>query len=232
MKIDDLFDLLDNNKIENKFDKLIAERIIEAERDWKDPINDLEEFISLLEKEIGSETTKKNLEILLKKYNKNVLTNSSWNSESICYLIDIFEWTGYSNLKLAFENLSNRLKLISKIPEIEIYENKGFPTIKLYENSFEIKAIDYWEFRNFKYSELKELIIVKPKDNWWYRFYAVTSLAGQIFSKDDPNKLKVINKNNGDWEYQTSNEHNLEFRKIVTKINNRIKNTIANTVYN
>ncbi|OUS01079.1 hypothetical protein A9Q86_10070 [Flavobacteriales bacterium 33_180_T64] len=230
MKIDDLIDLLDSNQIENKFDKLIAERIIEAERDWIVSITDLREFIIILEKEIGNEVTKENLELLLLKYNKKGVLNNSWKVESVSYLLDIFEWTGYSNLKLVFESLSNRLISIQKTPKIEIIEKKGFPTIKLYENHFEIKAIDYWEFRGFKYSELKELKLVNPKNNWWYRLYIATSWAGRVFAGDDPIKLKVIKKNNGDWEYQTSSKYNLEFRKVIMEINNRIKNTIANAV--
>jgi hypothetical protein len=231
MKIDDLFDLLDNNQIESKFDKLITERIIEAERDWIISITDLREFITILEKEIGNETTKENLELLLKNYYKKGVLNNAWKVESISYLLDIFEWTGYSNLKLVFENLSNRLNSVQKTPKIEIFESKGFPTIKLYENYFEIKAIDYSKFGKFEYSELKELKLVNPKNKWWYKLYVSTSMPGRIFSKDDPIKLKVIKQNNGDWEYQTSNKYNLEFRKIIKEINARIKNTIANKVY-
>ena len=40
---------------------------------------------------------------------------------------------------------------------IKIFEERGYPIIKIYENYFEIKAIDYWEFRKFEYSNLKEM---------------------------------------------------------------------------
>lgn len=53
MTFDKLFDALENNQIETKTDRLIVEKILEAERDWIVPISDLNDFISLLEKEIG-----------------------------------------------------------------------------------------------------------------------------------------------------------------------------------
>ena len=108
---------------------------------------------------------------------------------------------------------------IQKTPEAEIFEKNGFPTIKLYENYFAIKATDYSKFKRFEYSELKELKIVDPKNKWWYKLYISMSMAGRIFSKNDPIKLKVIKSNNGDWEYQASNKYNPEFRKIILEIN-------------
>lgn len=226
MKIDDLLDLLESNQIENRFDKLIVERIIEAERDLKVPINDLNEFINFLEREVGSELIKENLELLLEKYCKNGFVNSAWNSESVSYLIDIFDWTGYSNLKLVFENLTNRLNSIQLRPKVKIFENKGFPIIKMYKDYFEIKAIDYWDFRTFKYEELKEIELVNPKDKWWNQLDIATSWAGLVFSGNDPVKLKVIKKNNGEWEYQASSKFSFEFREVIMEINKRIKNSI------
>ena len=39
--------------------------------------------------------------------------------------------------------------------ETIVFEEKGYPIIKVYDDYFEIKAIDYWEFRKFDFSNLR-----------------------------------------------------------------------------
>lgn len=225
MKIDDLFDLLENNQIENRLDKLIVERIIEAVRDWNCPITDLEEFITLIEKETKNSSTKKDLEKLLKEYDKNGILNSSLNSESIFYLLDIFDYSGFSNIKMIFNDLSIRLNLIEKIIKTENFEGKGFPKIKLFDEYFEIKPRDYSKFKKFEYSQLKELRLVDPSRDWWNLMYyrSLFSLFAMIFSGNDPIYLKIFKINGSDWEYECSNKPNGEFNNIITEINTRIK---------
>ena len=106
---------------------------------------------------------------------------------------------------------------------IKIFEEKGYPIIKIYEGYFEIKAIDFWEFRKFEYSNLKELKIVNPFNNWWYRLYVKTSWAGIMFAQTDPITLKVIKPNGGSWDYNFPNTNNEEFQNIIVEINKRIK---------
>lgn len=105
-----------------------------------------------------------------------------------------------------------------------IFEKKGFPSIKLFDEHFEIKAINYWEFRVFKYSEIKEIIHYNPNDKWWNKLYILTSLTAQIFSENDPWTLKVIKNNGGDWTYKTSYESNSDFRKIINLIKTKLNN--------
>ena len=221
MEIDYLFDLIEENKIEDKFDKLIVEKILEAERDWIHPIDDLSDFISQLEEEIGGDTTKENLDKLLKKYSKNGFKNSAWNSESISYLLEIFNWTGYGSLKFVFENLTQKLNTIEKVTKVETFKKKGFPILNLYDTYFEIKAIDHWEFRRFNYSEIKEVTLVNPNSGMWALLYLSMNWYTRILSKNDPFKLIVLKKNGGDWEYQVSNNQSSEFSRILKKINNR-----------
>ncbi|MGY6648312.1 hypothetical protein [Wenyingzhuangia sp. IMCC45574] len=225
MKIEEIFELVDRNLIDNKFDKSISERILSAEQDWDYEIESLNEFIEILEQEIGAETTKQNLEKLLETYNQE--KSNSWKSESICYLLEIFNYTGYSNLRKVFESLSEKLLKKTKLLNVEIFEVKGYPSLKVYEEYFEIRAIDYSLSRKFKYYELKKIVIENIKEKWWYKLYIISSIPGMIYSKDDPIKLKIINKRNGIWEYKVSPKFNSEFRQFISVINHRIK-AVAN----
>ena len=109
MTFDTLFDIVENKAVENETDLLIAEKILEAERDWIKPLYDLNEFILVLETEIGGETSKTNLIKLLNRYQKNGFINSAWNTESVTILLEIFEFTEDNCLKTVFENLSKKI---------------------------------------------------------------------------------------------------------------------------
>lgn len=105
-----------------------------------------------------------------------------------------------------------------------IFEEKGFPSIRVFNNHFEIKAIDYWEYRVFEYSEIKEIIHYNPNDKWWNKLYILTSLTAQIFSENDPWILKLIKNNGGNWTYKTSHKPNSDFRKILNLLKTKIIN--------
>ncbi|MFC4739378.1 hypothetical protein ACFO3U_05170 [Flavobacterium ponti] len=103
-----------------------------------------------------------------------------------------------------------------------VFDVKGYPIMKVYDDYFEIKAIDYWEFRRFNFVDVKSVEILNPNQNWLYKLYVITSLIAQIFSKDEPNTLKINLKNYGDWKYTISNKRNLEFDRIIKLIRQRI----------
>ena len=103
MKIVDLLNLLEFNQIENRLDKLISKKIIDAKNHWNIPINSLSQFILLLESETKNSTSKKSLENLLQKNGKAIPYP---NSDSIQYLLEIFNYTGFSNLYQFNYNIS------------------------------------------------------------------------------------------------------------------------------
>ena len=70
LTFDKLFDLIEENHFENETDKKIAKKILEAERDWRISIKSLNDFITILEKEVDGTVTKTSLNKLLKKYNR------------------------------------------------------------------------------------------------------------------------------------------------------------------
>jgi len=108
LTFDKLFDLIEEKKFENENDRKIAEKILEAERDWRISMESLNDFIIILEKETAGSVTKKSLNKLLKKYNQNV-AKYAWEAESVCYLLEIFELTDLEDLRLIFTDLSNRI---------------------------------------------------------------------------------------------------------------------------
>lgn len=104
-----------------------------------------------------------------------------------------------------------------------VFEEKGFPSVKIYETRFEIRAIDYWEFRSFKYAEIKELKYFCPNNNWFNRLYISMSIAGRMFSKNDQWILKIVKSDKDVWEYKTSSKPNTEFRKALKIINEKVE---------
>ncbi|XRE43225.1 hypothetical protein ACIVBQ_001429 [Tenacibaculum discolor] len=112
LTLDKLFDLVEENRFEKEVDRKIAEKILEAEQDWGDwntSVKNLNDFILVLEKEIGGTVTKASLKKLLKKYNQN-LTEKAWEAESICSLLEIFELTKEIELKKIFSELIKKAK--------------------------------------------------------------------------------------------------------------------------
>jgi hypothetical protein len=109
LTFDSLFDLIEKNEIKNELDRKIAEIILDAETDWIISIYSLNDFLVVLEKEINGETTKKNLEKQLKKYNRNI-AKYAWESESISALLEIFDHTEEPDLRTIFFNLTEKLK--------------------------------------------------------------------------------------------------------------------------
>ena len=104
LTFDKLIDLIEENRFENNTYKKIAEKILDAQRDWKTSVNNLNEFITALEKEIGGTATKTGLNKLLKKYDRNI-TQNAWKAESVSSLLEIFELTKEINLRKIFNEL-------------------------------------------------------------------------------------------------------------------------------
>lgn len=103
-----------------------------------------------------------------------------------------------------------------------ILDEKGYPIIKVYPDYFEIKAIDYWDYRTFNYSDISNINHYDPNDNLWTKIYISTSLSGQIFAKDDPWILKITKKNGGSWTYKTSPKPNSDFNKVIELLKTKL----------
>ena len=112
LNFDKLFDLIEESHFKNKNDRKIAEKILEAESnwgDWKTSVKNLNEFIIVLEKEVGGTVKKTSLKKLLKRYNRNI-SQYAWEAESVCYLLDIFKLTKETELRNIFNKLTEEAK--------------------------------------------------------------------------------------------------------------------------
>lgn len=109
LTFDKLFDLIEENRFQNETDKKIAEKILEAERDWRISFETLNEFTSVLEKAVDGTVTKSSLNKLLKKYKRNISQNA-WEMESVSYLLDIFELTKQTDLRKIIITLTEKVK--------------------------------------------------------------------------------------------------------------------------
>lgn len=108
LTFDELFDLIEEN-ILSENEKLIAEKIIDSERDWRTSSETLNDFITELEYEIGEPVTKISLNRLMSVYKRNIL-KFAWEAESIFYLLEIFSLTEETNLRNIFIELTERVK--------------------------------------------------------------------------------------------------------------------------
>ena len=106
LTFDELFDLIEENRFENLTDKKIAEKILEAENDWKMTSQEsLNDYMIVLETETGETVTMTSLKKLLKKYNRKD-TQFGWEAESVCSLLEIFELTKETDLRKIFSQLA------------------------------------------------------------------------------------------------------------------------------
>ena len=103
-----------------------------------------------------------------------------------------------------------------------VFEAKGYPIIKVYTDYFEIKAIDYWEFRTFNFSEVKSIEIIDSRKKWYFQLYQILFFNARIFAKEEPILFKITLQNKGNWEYLCLNRYNEDFNKIIRLINSKI----------
>lgn len=102
------------------------------------------------------------------------------------------------------------------------FSHKGYPSIRLYEDHFEIKDRDYTEYRSFIFGAVQGLELIDPLDNFWTLWLTRLSYFGRIFGPSEPKTLKVIIDQDRAWEYLTHHEYQPEFYDIIEKIQMRL----------
>ncbi len=95
----------------------------------------------------------------------------------------------------------------------------GFPTINVYVDYFEVKAIDHNQYRRFNFSEIASVKYFKGGGNW-----PIWPLIHILQNKFEPHKLKIVKKNGGDWTYDAPPKFDKDFNDFVVELNT--KNTI------
>ena len=102
-----------------------------------------------------------------------------------------------------------------------IFEKNGFPIIKVFEEYFEVKAIGFWDFRTFKYSEVKEFDYYNPNEKWWNIFF---NLGGwtTFFDHLEPSIFKIKKNNGSTYEYKCPNEKNKELMELIKLLKSKV----------
>lgn len=94
------------------------------------------------------------------------------------------------------------------------FNQDGFPIIRFYDRHFEVKAIDYWEFRSFQYNEVIDIDYYHPSSNW-------VGSSIYFLSQFDPYQLKIKKMNGADWSYNAPSKFNSEFAEILNELRNK-----------
>ena len=103
-----------------------------------------------------------------------------------------------------------------------IFEEKGHPTIKVFEDKISIKAVDYWDFRDFKFANMKSLELFRPHENSALGvLYAMTPIWKSYREKDDY-VLRVKLRDGEHWDYNTTYRYSKAFKGLIQDIQNRL----------
>jgi hypothetical protein len=94
------------------------------------------------------------------------------------------------------------------------FDDKKFPKIKLLDNHFEIKAIDYWEYRSFNNSNVIE-IEYAPVKIWWGLMDKIAPIQRYMWYGKKHCMLKIILKNDVVWDYKVLGEYSTEYARLV-----------------
>lgn len=104
-----------------------------------------------------------------------------------------------------------------------LFEKEHFPIIKAFDNHFEIKAIDHWEFRSFPYERVTSFDYFNPNDKWYNQLLLSTSLFAHICDDIEPSILRINLTNGGDWEYNCPNKFSIEFFDFLNQLTEKLK---------
>ncbi|PWL24225.1 MAG: hypothetical protein DCO96_14580 [Fluviicola sp. XM-24bin1] len=97
------------------------------------------------------------------------------------------------------------------------FNKSGFPVIRFREDYFEVKAMDYWEFRSFKYSEVVKIDYYHYRDRWWFGM----GVWSFFMSTYDARTFKIVKENGVSWKYNAHREYKQEFADVVKEFINR-----------
>ncbi|MCB9187923.1 MAG: hypothetical protein H6599_01445 [Flavobacteriales bacterium] len=104
----------------------------------------------------------------------------------------------------------------------KIFEVKSYPILKIYEEHFEIKALDHWEFRPFQYSSISSIECFNPNSKWYNKIMNYGHF-NRFFEDLEPSILRINLKNGGNWEYKCPFRISNDFRSFLGEISDKLK---------
>lgn len=104
------------------------------------------------------------------------------------------------------------------------FEEPGHPIIKILEDRISIKAIDYWEFRDFKFDNIKSIKLYRPYENSLLGFlFKSNPVWGEYREKDDF-VLRINLKDGEHWDYKTVYNFSPTFKNLVDNLQSKLAN--------
>lgn len=103
-----------------------------------------------------------------------------------------------------------------------IFEEKGHPTIKVYNDRISIKAIDYWAFREFKFENIKSFEFYRPYEKGFFGFFREMDPILSYFRKEDDFIFRINLKDGENWEYNTTYKFSKGFEILLKDIQKRL----------
>ena len=105
----------------------------------------------------------------------------------------------------------------------KIFDQKGHPKIKLYDDKLSIKAIDYSIFRDFLFDRIEELKFYRPYENsflgWLYSLHPFW----KKYRETDNYILRIKLKNREHWDYETTSNFDHAFVDFIQMIQTKLK---------
>lgn len=108
MTRDELWELAANDSIDPRI-KRWAISLRQAEIDWRTTFNSVEDFLEEIEKILGAETSKQEIERQQKIYGMSAM-HYLWELESFSFLIEAFEYQEHMTLKEIFQEIQQKLR--------------------------------------------------------------------------------------------------------------------------
>jgi hypothetical protein len=103
-----------------------------------------------------------------------------------------------------------------------IFEEKGYPTIKVYNDRISIKAIDYWAFREFKFQNIKSFEFYRPYEKGFFGFLREMDPILSYFRKEDDFIFRINLKDGENWEYNTTYKFSKGFEILLKDLQKRL----------
>jgi len=103
---DDIFDLTENNPKMDKSKTSIIDSLSQALSDWPNPVDELEEFVKIVEDQTNSNGNLKAIQTRLKYFESNV-SKMAWECESFSNLVKVFKSDSNKTLREIIQELLN-----------------------------------------------------------------------------------------------------------------------------
>jgi hypothetical protein len=105
------------------------------------------------------------------------------------------------------------------------FEAEGHPTIVVFEDMISIKAIDYSNFRDFKWSEIKSIKFHRPYENSLLGLLYEIHSFWRKYRAEDNYVLKIKLKDGEHWADDTTPKYDSAFIDLVEKLQSNRKSS-------